>query len=874
MACLESRQDPLLLYLEVPYVCLYDDYCSSTDSFLDIPERHGLYWYTAHNTEFSGLDEGEAPSFLQGWLFFAMLNKVSCVVGVKFQPSDFVSSSPKTQPVICGKELKTYTWLWTAAFFRKTIDERRDCLTHIKAHLDILNRVVNAWIEQEHTPISSIFDRILLSLVILGETLMFTLSQIAGGSMANDILKPGYLWTYPRYGRERLLQAGWCIGELPALLLKCPPTILLYLSSIHRDRLDKDHSQCSSVNGCLVNQLDLKTYKTAHALDCQDNQCRIIQAPVQDICNVLNAGGIPLVNIVMTDDSINPTLQVQAFMLDNEQQVPKYVAISHVWSDGMGNPGQNALMACQLRRIQQSVNRLYPAGSSTTKNWLFWMDTLCVPLQSEMRVLAITRMAKTFLHSEKVLVLDNWLSRNRSDMAPRDLLVKITHSDWNKRLWTFQEAILAKECHFHFDDKALTIDDLKDSVKVTENLQEVSDILSRVEKTELLRNENMLNLLRALTSVDLSALERCQKYAALPLQSSPDKEELRLHAVQNIEALARQNQLFEQWFPVLAQADCISTNPDFDEEFRAHIETRIFDPVYSYGLESLWRLRGFLFDLVVSRVDDIAGGAKRQLKAFKDISPAFMLTDVSRGLPGRTTSRLEDETICLGGIIGLDVTPLLRVRIDERKREEEVEKVCVERMKIFLSMVKTFPSSILFWEAKRIRDNSWGWAPLSFLDKRACAAMFNTEKAECTPNGLLGLYNGIRLTLNKFSAIEKRFRTLRLQYTDPETAEAGIDKFPYRRSWESVEIRTSNANPKPEYSWYDCFSDDHKEVALVIFGQQGLEGVLVSILRTDQEVIYARYLSNVSRVSGDDEPEYLESYVNGEWMSKRKWCVG
>jgi hypothetical protein len=60
--------------------------------------------------------------------------------------------------------------------------------------------------------------------------------------------------------------------------------------------------------------------------------------------------------------------------------------------------------------------------------------------------------------------------------------------------------------------------------------------------------------------------------------------------------------------------------------------------------------------------------------------------------------------------------------------------------------------------------------------------MWNTDKAECTSYGPLGSYDGIRLTLNPFSAIEKRFRTLRLQFMDPETREAGIENFPYRHS--------------------------------------------------------------------------------------------
>lgn len=83
-----------------------------------------------------------------------------------------------------------------------------------------------------------------------------------------------------------------------------------------------------------------------------------------------------------------------------------------------------------------------------------------------------------------------------------------------------------------------------------------------------------------------------------------------------------------------------------------------------------------------------------------------------------------------------------------------------------------------------------------------------------------------------------------------------------------MELRISSANPHLNYGWYDCFTEKQPEVALLLFGRQALESVLVNILRTDHDgVIYASYLSNISRVTGDDVPEFLESYVNGQWMS-------
>jgi hypothetical protein len=116
---------------------------------------------------------------------------------------------------------------------------------------------------------------------------------------------------------------------------------------------------------------------------------------------------------------------------------------------------------------------------------------------------------------------------------------------------------------------------------------------------------------------------------------------------------------------------------------------------------------------------------------------------------------------------------------------------------------------------------------------------------------------------------------LRIRYTDLETAKAGLDDSPFRRSWEVVELRTSNTNPHLNYCWYDCFTEMQLEVvALLLFGRQGLESVFVNILRIDHDgVIYAGYLLNIFCFTGVDVLEFLESYVNGQWMSI-KWCVG
>jgi hypothetical protein len=74
-----------------------------------------------------------------------------------------------------------------------------------------------------------------------------------------------------------------------------------------------------------------------------------------------------------------------------------YVAISHVWADGLGNPASNGLPRCQLDKLFALLGDLINPStfasirfkkSSTIQRALwnrtsrryFWMDTFCIPV--------------------------------------------------------------------------------------------------------------------------------------------------------------------------------------------------------------------------------------------------------------------------------------------------------------------------------------------------------------------------------------------------------------------------------------------------------------------------------------------------------------
>lgn len=73
----------------------------------------------------------------------------------------------------------------------------------------------------------------------------------------------------------------------------------------------------------------------------------------------------------------------------------------------------------------------------------FWIDSICVPLASEGRKLAISRMRDVYKLADKVLVLDSLLYESPSDIDIKEVAFRVYASDWAMRLWTLQEVGLA-----------------------------------------------------------------------------------------------------------------------------------------------------------------------------------------------------------------------------------------------------------------------------------------------------------------------------------------------------------------------------------------------------------------------------------------------
>ena len=188
---------------------------------------------------------------------------------------------------------------------------------------------------------------------------------------------------------------------------------------------------------------------------------------MNDVVTLLKSRKLPLLQITQKNENLE-RLKVEIVAYTPETP---YVAISHVWADGLGYPKGNSAPACQLSYIMERVNSLRDStaffAESVTgapdiqgRPLLIWLDTLCCPVSpKEAHSLALAQMRSTYLDARHVLVLESGLQVYASDeITIFEALYRFVLSGWMSRLWTLQEAWLARTIWIQFKDRPIELD--------------------------------------------------------------------------------------------------------------------------------------------------------------------------------------------------------------------------------------------------------------------------------------------------------------------------------------------------------------------------------------------------------------------------------
>jgi hypothetical protein len=341
---------------------------------------------------------------LQEWLFSCFLKVIHSIYGVNFNGNEFFKSSGGSS-VLTLEKLPQRINDWFELETEKPRAMRRQRLREIQPHLvRALCFLTNNFTALTHASVSPtgidhvVHEKSQIALESNLEILLVVLLKAMDSASKTIYFRERRNWgSSPQVvcvSTHRLKNdLCWCPGEPSVMRLAFGNDSFYFASRVIRKPAEARHSQCTS-NKCLAFHLEAFSYQTAHTTACEGcNDLLINSAELLNILESNDESVYPRVKIIITDrDEVK---------LSNPDQ-GHYVAISHVWSDRVGQPpGVNSLPECQLRRFRFLVQEI------GLEEPIVWIGSLCVLAETgPAKRNALSRIADAYRNARKVLFID------------------------------------------------------------------------------------------------------------------------------------------------------------------------------------------------------------------------------------------------------------------------------------------------------------------------------------------------------------------------------------------------------------------------------------------------------------------------------------
>lgn len=457
--------NPTIGHLDIPFLCT-EEYDGGV--WEDYPERNGWQLTTFHETlvvkrHGASVSDQEFGGFLQTWLYIGLL---SATVGGPLVIGLFRSERGSAAvPLFSSAVLGVFFPQWTEVIiqYARCMDQATLLGWHAERHPRLSK--AKKWlyvIQVTHKELAPIC----MSIAALGEYLFRALEDIICG---RGLQGPGIL-NFRTLGADfcdiliqKMLENGWCVSKIAGFDVGFGDNSsamsvgrLWFVANMVPPLSDKDHNGCTRTT-CNHMLIEEQSYEVLHQSD--SCSCLFVGPPPEDTIRILEDDKLPLVSITDNSQTVTSamTVSMQSYKLGIE-----FVAISHVWSDGHGNPFENSLPCCFLKYLSDLVNKL-PKTSSHIQ-MPFWLDTICVPrTPKSAKKLALLKLKDPYVSAAHVLVLDSYLTTLDSrTMGSWEIVAHVQASGWMHRLWTLQEGRLNSSLRIQFADRAVDISTVLD----------------------------------------------------------------------------------------------------------------------------------------------------------------------------------------------------------------------------------------------------------------------------------------------------------------------------------------------------------------------------------------------------------------------------
>ncbi|KAF2810043.1 uncharacterized protein BDZ99DRAFT_462655 [Mytilinidion resinicola] len=248
-------------------------------------------------------------------------------------------------------------------------------------------------------------------------------------------------------------QAGWCPFTTFQLSNNFPEDTQAYAFALGTIRTSQNHEKCT-FQSCTASQY-IPGIDISHTREgCE---CEVLEAPTVQIVDCLQRGRIPFLRIA--NENGRPFIDIHD---DDGMADTQYIAISHVWADGIGTSTSNCIATCQAMELAESIELI-----SNESNLPFWLDTLCIPAQPQrqnLRDFSVQKMHEIYSSAHGVLILDADLKRLPSNASYAEIMTRFSISAWYARLWTYHESALAPRHYVRGQDIVFELEGLQQRV--------------------------------------------------------------------------------------------------------------------------------------------------------------------------------------------------------------------------------------------------------------------------------------------------------------------------------------------------------------------------------------------------------------------------
>jgi ankyrin repeat protein len=259
------------------------------------------------------------------------------------------------------------------------------------------------------------------------------------------------------------------------------PKLLPSIEGLPHEAKKEDHQLCT-FDFCEQSRVNFTLVTQRHEPPCDGNRCPSVNFP-SDIM----------------ESAVREEQQTTAWDLRGTKTLrhnERYMAISHVWSDGTGAGSQarGHVNSCLLEFFQNFAVTFNCEG--------IWWDTICIPTKKALREKALKRMQLNYKAAAVTLVHDCFL--RECEWRDADLACfYIVMSPWFSRGWTALELQMSQNVQIIFKGPQgpITKDLDKDILQAKSNIgtttkpEVAKDILKRLRGEEVDRLDHLLAVL-------------------------------------------------------------------------------------------------------------------------------------------------------------------------------------------------------------------------------------------------------------------------------------------------------------------------------------------------------------------------------------------